>query len=139
MLRKSRFVIDTNTLVSSILIANSKADQAIKLIRQSGIILTCEETIAELRQVLSRPKFDKYVDTAIRGEFIAKFVQESELVTLQEPVIACRDPKDDKFLALAVNGKANYLITGDQDLLVLHPFRNIEIINPADFLNISHD
>ncbi|MCA6518021.1 MAG: putative toxin-antitoxin system toxin component, PIN family [Pseudanabaena sp. M110S1SP2A07QC] len=52
--------------------------------------------------------------------------------------IAFRYPKDDKFLELAVNGKADYLITGDKDLLVLHPFRDIEIINPSDFLNISN-
>jgi putative PIN family toxin of toxin-antitoxin system len=135
---KPRFVVDTNTLVSSILMANSIPDKAVKRIRQSGIILTSVETLEELKEVLSRPKFDKYVDSATRSEFIAKFAQQSELVTIEETVIACRDPKDDKFLELAVNGKADYLITGDKDLLVLHPFRDIEIINPSDFLNISN-
>ncbi|MCA6509841.1 MAG: putative toxin-antitoxin system toxin component, PIN family [Pseudanabaena sp.] len=135
---KSRFVVDINTLVSSILIADSISDKAVKSIRQSGIILASVETLEELRVVLSRSKFDKYVDSATRLEFIAKFVQQSELVTIEESVIACRDPKDDKFLELAVNGKADYLITGDKDLLVLHPFRDIEIINPSDFLNISN-
>ena len=46
----------------------------------------------------------------------------------------CRDAKDDKFLEVAVNGKADYLITGDRDLLVLHPFREIQIVSPATFL-----
>ncbi|MBD2176679.1 putative toxin-antitoxin system toxin component, PIN family [Pseudanabaena sp. FACHB-1998] len=134
---KSRFVVDTNTLVSSILISNSISDKAVKRIRQSGIILSSVETLEELRVVLSRSKFDKYVDSATRSEFVAQFVQQSELVTIEETVTVCRDPKDDKFLELAVNGKADYLITGDKDLLVLHPFRDIEIINPSDFFNIS--
>ena len=85
---------------------------------------------------MSRSKFDKYVNSAIRSEFIAQFIQQSELINIEESIIACRDPKDDKFLELAVNGKADYLITGDRDLLILHPFRDIQIISPADFLEI---
>ena len=54
--------------------------------------------------------------------FIAKFFDDVELIDIVETVIACRDRKDDKFLELAVNGRADYIITGDQDLLVLHPF-----------------
>lgn len=65
---KSRFVIDTNTLVSSILISDSISDKAVKLIRQLGIILVSLETLEELREVLIRPKFDKYVDSAIRSD-----------------------------------------------------------------------
>ncbi|MCA6518022.1 MAG: putative toxin-antitoxin system toxin component, PIN family [Pseudanabaena sp.] len=84
---KSRFVVDINTLVSSILIADSISDKAVKSIRQSGIILASVETLEELRVVLSRSKFDKYVDSATRLEFIAKFVQQSELVTIEESVI----------------------------------------------------
>ncbi|MCE2978093.1 MAG: hypothetical protein LW851_17655, partial [Pseudanabaena sp. CoA8_M7] len=61
---KSRFVVDINTLVSSILIADSISDKAVKSIRQSGIILASVETLEELRVVLSRSKFDKYVDSA---------------------------------------------------------------------------
>jgi putative PIN family toxin of toxin-antitoxin system len=137
MTSKLRFVIDTNTLVSSILIASSIPDRAVKLIRHSGIILISVATIEELQKVMNRPKFDKYVDPEIRSEFIAQLIQQSELVEINEPIIACRDPKDDKFLEVAVNGKADYLITGDRDLLVLHPFRNIQILTPADFLNQS--
>ncbi len=133
---KSRFVIDTNTLVSGILIASSIPDRAIKLIRQSGFTLASITTLEELQEVMSRAKFDKYVDPVIRSEFIAQFAQQSELIDIRESVTACRDPKDDKFLELAVNGKADYLITGDRDLLVLDPFRNIQIISPSDFLRI---
>jgi putative PIN family toxin of toxin-antitoxin system len=136
MTPKLKFVIDTNTLVSSILIASSVPDRAVKLIRHSGIILISVATIEELQKVMNRPKFDKYVDREIRSEFIAQLTQQSELVEINEPVIACRDSKDDKFLELAVNGKADYLISGDRDLLVLHPFRDIPIITPAAFLEL---
>lgn len=137
MTSKLRCVIDTNTLVSSILIASSIPDRAVKLTRHSGIILISVATIEELQKVMNRPKFDKYVDPEIRSEFIVQLTQQAELVEINEPIIACRDPKDDKFLEVAVNGKADYLITGDRDLLVLHPYRDIQILTPADFLTKS--
>lgn len=57
-----------------------------------------------------------------------------EIVAVEQPVRACRDPKDDKFLEAAVNGRADVLVTGDRDLLDLHPFRGIAILTPADYL-----
>ena len=60
-----------------------------------------------------------------------------EFVTITEAVQACRDPSDDKILELAVNGRADYIITGDDDLLVMNPFRGIPIIRPAEFLEIA--
>lgn len=136
MMPKPRFVIDTNTLVSSILIDSSIPDLAVRSIRQSGIILVSIATLEELQEVMNHPKFDKYVDSKIRSEFIVQLIQQSELVEIQEFIIGCRDRKDDKFLEVAVNGKADYLITGDRDLLVLHPFRNIQILTPSEFLKI---
>jgi uncharacterized protein len=59
------------------------------------------------------------------------------LVIIHETVTACRDPKDDKFLELAVNASADIIVTGDEDLLVLHPFRGISILRPADFLHLE--
>jgi uncharacterized protein len=58
---------------------------------------------------------------------------EGELVAITERVTACRDPKDNKFLELAVNGPADIIISGDDDLLVLDPFRNIPILTPTAF------
>jgi predicted nucleic acid-binding protein len=56
------------------------------------------------------------------------------LVDIAEEVRLCRDPKDDKFLELVVSGRASSMVTGDQDLLVLHPFRGVPILTPAQFL-----
>jgi predicted nucleic acid-binding protein len=59
------------------------------------------------------------------------------LVDVTERVAACRDPKDDKFLELAVSGRASCIVSGDKDLLALHPFRGIAILNPAAFLTVD--
>jgi uncharacterized protein len=58
----------------------------------------------------------------------------AELVTIAERIVACRDPQDDKFLELAVSGRADLIISGDTDLLALSPFRNVPIITPATFV-----
>lgn len=134
-MNKSRVVIDTNTLISGILVASSIPDLAIQKARKLATILVSAETIEELQLVMSRSKFDKYVSVKIRSEFVSQLIQESELVEIEESVNVCRDSKDNKFLELAINGKANYLITGDSDLLVLNPFRGVLIITPALFLN----
>ena len=63
-----------------------------------------------------------------------KITEIGERIQIIETIKACRDPKDDMFLELAVNGNANYIITGDDDLLSLNPFREIKILTPNDFL-----
>ena len=55
-------------------------------------------------------------------------------MTISERIAACRDPTDDKFLELGVNGRANLIVSGDADLLALNPFRDIAIVTPADFV-----
>ena len=75
--------------------------------------------------MLTRKKFDRYVTREEGEQFLAMLLREATLVELTEEVRACRDPKDDKFLALAVGGGACCVVTGDQDLLALHPFRGV--------------
>lgn len=135
---KLRIVIDTNTLISSILIAASVPDQAFKKARDIGILLFSDATFEELQQVITRPKFDKNVSIAIRIEFLARVWEESERVEIADVITDCRDPKDNKFLEVAVNGNADYILTGDQDLLFLNPFRDIPIIPPAYFLDLTN-
>jgi predicted nucleic acid-binding protein len=61
-------------------------------------------------------------------------IARAELVEIKERIAACRDPTDDKFLELAVNGRADLIVSGDADLLALNPFRGIPIITPAMFV-----
>ncbi|UIE39422.1 putative toxin-antitoxin system toxin component, PIN family [Leptodesmis sichuanensis] len=136
-MNKLRIVIDTNTLISSVLIAASVPDQAFKKARDIGILLFSDATFEELQQVITRPKFDRYISIAIRIEFLARLWQESEQVEIVDVITDCQDPKDNKFLEVAVNGDADYILTGDQDLLILNPFRAIPIVPPAYFLDLT--
>jgi putative PIN family toxin of toxin-antitoxin system len=136
MMSDLRFVVDTNALISSVLIAASVPDLAVQKARQTGALLFSEATFEELSRVILRPKLDRYVALDTRVEFVTRLREDAEQIDIQEPIVACRDPKDDKFLEVAINGNANCLITGDQDLLALHPFCNLEIVTPAQFLTM---
>jgi putative PIN family toxin of toxin-antitoxin system len=137
MMMSKRFVVDNNILVSALLIKHSAPFQVINKIEERGVILYSEATLLELNQVLGRKKFIKYFTAEEKQAFIFKLLEKAELVKIEESINICRDPKDDKFLELAFSGKADFIITGDQDLLVLNPFRNIEIITAHDFLSRS--
>ena len=130
----NRFVIDTNVIVSALIFPSSPPRLAFNKAYDEGKILASRVTILELEEVVNRKKFDKYISKEKRLQFIAKFFDDVEIIEIVEPVVACRDRKDDKFLELAVNGNADCIITGDRDLLILHPFRNIHIISPNEFL-----
>ena len=93
-----------------------------------------EDMIGEINDVLRRDEFEKYVKESLRVEFLTALLRDAELVQVTENVTACRDPRDDKFLSLAVSGNANCIVSGDKDLLVLDPFREIAILSPAQFL-----
>jgi putative PIN family toxin of toxin-antitoxin system len=129
-----RFVLDTNVVVSALLLADSIPRQAFDKALEQGTILISVPVILELADVLSRKKLNKYLLEDERMRFLIGLLKETELIDTTEPIAICRDPNDDKFLELAVDGNADYIVTGDADLLVLHPFRGIQILTPKDFL-----
>lgn len=94
------------------------------------------DAIVELNDVLGREKFVRYVSDEERARFLQSLLYEGRLVEIREKVWACRDPKDDKFLELAVNGEADFIVSGDDDLLVLDPFGGIPILTPDKFLDV---
>jgi putative PIN family toxin of toxin-antitoxin system len=132
-----RCVFDTNTVVSATLFRGSIPEQALFLALSINTVLMSQELADELNDVLSRAGFDRYTDRENREEFLQDLVRQAESVEITVPVRACRDPNDDKILELATNGDADYIVTGDDDLLVMNPFRNIAIITPAEFLAIA--
>ena len=134
MLEQSPWVLDTNVLVSRLLLPTGMAAQAVDHALSRGVLLLSETTLQELADVLSRPKFDPYVARSDRQEFLRLLAGVSRIVPIVRQVRACRDPKDDKFLDVALAGKASALITGDQDLLDLNPFHGVPIVRPAEFL-----
>jgi len=134
MAPRSRVVVDNNALVSRLLIPASVPSRAVRKAVDEAQLLVSEATLEELADVLARPKFDPYVSIADRQEFLRLMGRVAELVPITFTVRACRDPKDDKFLELAINGRADLIVTGDRDLLALNPFRDIPIITPAQYL-----
>ena len=131
------FVIDTNVIVSALLFQSSIARQSFDKALNNGYLLQSFETIDELDNVLRREKFNKYVIETERLQFLGELVAQGKLIQIAEKVTECRDPKDDKFLELAINGSANFIVSGDQDLQVMHPFRDIPILSPMNFLALK--
>ena len=129
-----RIVADTNLLVSRLLLPQSLPAQAVRKAVDEGQLLVSDATLGELADVLSRAKFDPYVSLEDRQDFIRVLNRVAERIIVTAPIKACRDPKDDKFLEVALNGEANLILTGDRDLLALHPFRGVDILSPREYL-----
>ena len=129
-----RFVVDTNVLVSHLLLPESVPGQALRLALSLGDMLVSDSTLTELASVINRPKFDKYISKSDRRKFFEVLAPLCINVEIIQSIQASRDPKDDKFLEVAINGSADFILTGDTDLLELHPFHEIPIYSPSQFL-----
>ncbi len=134
MIAEKRLVLDTNLLVSGMLFQSSTPRQAIVKAHNEAILLASEATLAELLEVFLRPKFDRAARLELREALIRAYIQRCRIVAVYSAIQACRHPKDDNFLSLAVDGNADAIITGDLDLLSLNPFRGILILTPQQYL-----
>jgi putative PIN family toxin of toxin-antitoxin system len=131
-----RVVIDTNVLVSGLLFGGQPGKLRDLWVSGQLVPLVSKETFEELSKVLTYPKF-RLSPAEI------KLIIEEELLPYAQVVGVtgdatgtCRDSDDDKFLSVAVSGRASYLVTGDQDLLVLQAFGNTQIVTVSDFLGL---
>ena len=127
-----RIVVDTNIFVSAALKQASWPGHVIEWLDSHGRLLKSATSEQELFKVLERPRISRktspsYVDV------VRRIFADAEAVVITERIVACRDSMDDKFLELAVNGHAEAIVSGDADLLVLNPFRDIPILSPAAF------
>lgn len=134
MNQPQRLVLDTNILVSAALQNGSVPHLVLLKGRLEARLLASEATLAEFRAVLLRSKFDDAVGRILREQVVREYELLCTLIPIPTPIRACRDPRDDKFLEVAVHGQADLIITGDQDLVALHPFRGVEIVTPACYL-----
>lgn len=130
MRNNARCVFDTNVLVSALLFDEGRPAQAFFGALRTGDVLVSADVILELNDVLGREKFRSYVSEAERELILRSLLREARLVEIREKIQACRDPKDDEFLELAVNGGADCIVSGDDDLLTLGPFGGVEILPP---------
>ena len=133
-----RFIADTNLIISRLLLPDSKPAKAFIKAQKGGDMLVSDSTLSELAQVLARPKFDKYLSPEDRKRFFTLIAPLCIKTDIVQTITACRDPKDNKFLELALNGSADFILSGDKDLLALHPFQGIPIYKPAEYLGLEN-
>ena len=117
MIKTKGIVIDTRVIVSALIFSKSTTMQALIEAKENGLILISAEIVSELVDVFSSQNFDRYVSRKIREDFLANLTREAELITVNETIDVCRDPKDNNFLELAISGNATHIITGDKELL----------------------
>ena len=131
---RERVVIDTNVLISSLFSTTSTPARAVEKAVTTAQLIATRETLRELIEKLLVPKFDRYVRRDRREPLLERVASLVEIVQVLQSIRASRDPKDDKFLEAAVNGRADVIVTGDRDLLDLNPLRGIAIVTPVDDL-----
>jgi uncharacterized protein len=131
-------VIDTNIFISAALSPNGTAYQAFAQAIQRFTIAQSVETYQEIAQRIYKPKFDKYVSNERREELLNLIKSKSQFIDIQSQITSCRDPDDNKFLELAIDSNAQFLITGNQDLLTLKSQSEYQhlIISARDFLEL---
>jgi putative PIN family toxin of toxin-antitoxin system len=134
-----RVVIDTGVLVSGLIRPQGTTREVLLALRDGKFtVLYSNATIMEIIDVLGRDKFRlKYhILTDDISALINLIRLRGEVVIPKQRVADCRDPKDDKFLDIALAGDADCLVSGDLDLVSMNPYRSVPIITPAEFLAI---
>jgi hypothetical protein len=130
-----RLIVDTNVLVSAFVFKSETANNVVWHAAKKHTLLFSESTFKELKSTLLKPKFAEIAEFSTIRNFLFNLVRIGEFIEPKIEITECRDPKDNKFLELAVAGNADCIVTGDKDLLELNPFRNIRIITPKEFLS----
>jgi putative PIN family toxin of toxin-antitoxin system len=136
MNHRTRVVVDTNVLISGVLKPGSVPGHAYAKARDFGQLVFNESLLKEIESVIVRPKFDRYLTGRARALYLAQLKESVLMVPTIIRVSACRDPRDNHVLEAAVNGSADLIVTGDEDLLALNPFHDVRILTAIDFLRL---
>lgn len=139
MKNNRRIVFDTNALISAAFLQNSVSNQALTLAAVRFEIVVSEATWTELETRIERPKLFRYFGDleAQREEVVKTIGRVVKHIVVQSVITDCRDPDDNKFLALALDSAAEYIVTGDRDLLELHPWRGVQVLSTGDFVRLA--
>ena len=134
-MKADRVVLDTNVLISALLMPAGKPGQVMRHLSGSDAsILFSRVTFLELVTRLDRPKFDRYRTRTQMDRYLEWLAELAEWVKPSIRIEDCRDPDDNRFLEVLVAGEGDVLISGDADLLVLIPFEGRPIVSPGEFL-----
>lgn len=129
----SRIIIDTNLWISFLITKDfTKLDEII--FSRNGILIFSQELLDEFLEVARRPKFRRFFSPADIEEILGTIDEYADFVKVQTQIEVCRDPKDNFLLSLSVDGNADFLLTGDKDLLVMTKFGETAIVTISDFL-----
>jgi putative PIN family toxin of toxin-antitoxin system len=131
-----KYVFDTNVLISALLFPSSVPQKALQAALESGIVYTSTECFSEFSSRLLQKKFDKYLTAQERLTLIQLLHEQLEFADITNNVVVSRDETDNKFLSTSASINAEYLVTGDGDLLILGSYLNTTIIRPAEFISI---
>lgn len=133
-MRTDRLVLDTNVFISGFISTTSVPGRVVDHAVAFGQLVATHQTLEELITRLMAAMFDQFLSRSLRQTVLDRLVPLVEIVEAISLVRACRDPKDNMFLEAAVNGRADVLVSGTKDLLVLNPFAGIAILSPAEYL-----
>ncbi len=135
---KARLIVDTNLWISFLLTSDyAKLDQLLN--KQLVVLLFSDQLFAEFVAVARRPKFRKFFSLDDLDELAYQLRNRAEFIDVSSVVVECRDEKDDFLLALAIDGRATHLITGDKDLLDMQQFRETRILTIAEYLTAGFE
>lgn len=137
---KARVVVDTNIWISFLISSNFSLLRTL-IEKDEIVLLFSNELIEELRDVILRPKMRRYFDLPRTFALFSLFDLYGEMVAVRSKNKLSRDPKDNFLLDLAVDGRADFLITGDEDLLILRTIKKTRILRYTEFIEAlsKHD
>ncbi len=133
MKKKIRIILDTNIWISFLITKSMKGVDKL-IFNDRAVLLFSDELMTEFIDVTSREKLKPYLTKENIASLIDLIEEYGEIVKVKSEVDTCRDKEDNFLLSLAKDGKADYLVTGDKDLLVIESFSKTKIISLADFL-----
>lgn len=135
---KIKLVLDTNTIISGLFWKGNEFQLLEKIEKGNAELFLTQDMLLEIGKVLHYPRLEKYVRSAgITPEvLLEKIISFSILLDAQEQVTVCRDPEDDKVISCAIAANAQYIVTGDEDLLVLKKYKGIQIITTKEVLEL---
>jgi putative PIN family toxin of toxin-antitoxin system len=130
----SRIIIDTNLWISFLITKNfTKLDEII--FSKKCVLVFSKELLEEFLTVAKRPKFRRFFSSSDIEEILETIQEYAEFIEVTSKTEVCKDPKDNFLLSLSMDGSADFLLTGDNDLLMLTKFRKTAIITISDFLD----
>ena len=127
-------VLDASTLVSATFSTRAVPALAVQRALREDRVAISEPVMTELLDVLHRPGVARLLQPELRAELLGQLLALGAPFETIERVTDCRDPKDDRYLELALASRADTIVSSDRDLLVLHPWRNVRILRPAAYL-----